>query len=247
MKYTVVGRVHPERADIYFDRIELNGPKNAKVVLRCDSSQLVAVVEHPDIDGWRSAQLLAEDAAMIIVASLGFSLGCGYSIEIIQSIDENGNSQVVSVKPDGKEQGEHLGFENHVIEFNRAFRLAAKNIFFRLALRDYTRALTETKDCATYCYRAVEAIRSALAPEKTVEAWDLFHEKMHTNKEQIEQVIKAFADPVRHGNWIEAKVTDRWQRWEMLELTRNILFRYLDLASEPNNGFNSDAGKAGAG
>ena len=247
MKYTVIGRVHPERANIYFDQIELSGPGRAKITLRCDSSQLTVIVDHPEVDGWRTAQLTAEDAAMIIVASLGFSLGCGYSVEVIQSVDENGRAQVVSVKPDGKELGEHLGFDNHVSEFNRAFQLAAQNIFFRLALRDYTRALTETKDCGTYCYRVIEAIKSALSTEKDLDAWDTFHKNMDTNKEQIETVIKQFADPVRHGNWIEAKSTDHFQRWDMLKLTRDVLVQYLDLASEPHNGSNSDADNAGAG
>jgi len=41
-------------------------------------------------------------------------------------------------------------------------------------------------------------------------------------------IVKVYADPIRHGNWAEAKPTDGVTRWKMLLLTRNILTKYLD-------------------
>jgi hypothetical protein len=55
------------------------------------------------------------------------------------------------------------------------------------------------------------------------------HEALGTNKEIIDRTVKDYADPIRHGNWINAKATTSQMRWDMLSLTRKILLSYLDL------------------
>jgi len=54
------------------------------------------------------------------------------------------------------------------------------------------------------------------------------HKVLGTDRTSITSVVKDYADPVRHGNWIEAKPTDKFIRWRMLELTRDILAKYLN-------------------
>jgi hypothetical protein len=53
------------------------------------------------------------------------------------------------------------------------------------------------------------------------------HKALGTRENSITTVIKEFADPVRHGNWLGCKPTTTAQRNEMLVLTRDILDRYL--------------------
>jgi hypothetical protein len=75
-----------------------------------------------------------------------------------------------------------------------------RDLFFRLAVRDYLRALTDPIDCPTYCYRAIEAVERAFAHGSGLgNGWAPLHAALGTDKNTIESVVKDFADPVRHG------------------------------------------------
>jgi hypothetical protein len=226
MRYVATGRVHPERADISFSRIEWRIADQDRVVAQCDSSQITILVDLANVDGWVTAHIAAEHFAFMVVGALGFSLGCGYSVELIQVTEENGTPHVFGVQP--KTDGQTLGFDPHGPIFNRAFQLANQNVFFRLALRDFLRAINDTIDCATYCYRAIESIKSAFVSKTGNDRWDDMHAALGTDRATIETTVKQFADPVRHGNWVDAPPTDGQIRWRMLLLTRDILSRYLD-------------------
>lgn len=228
MRYIATGRVHPERADIRFGPIEWQIPDQGRVIAQCDSSQITVLLELTSIDGWSSAYIAAEHFAIIVIGALGFSLGSGYSVELIQVIEENGTPHVFGVRPTGDTPDQTLGFNPHGPVFNRAFQLANQNVFFRLALRDFLRGITDTTDCATYCYRAIESIKSAFVSKTGNDCWDEMHVALGTDRGTIDATVKNFADPVRHGNWVNAPQTDGVIRWKMLLLTRNILLKYLD-------------------
>jgi hypothetical protein len=230
MRYTATGRLHPERADINFSRIELQLEGGDRAVLQCDASQITVLLDNPSVDGWISGYLVAEQLAHIVVGALGFSLGSGYSVELIQITEEDGTPHVFGVRPTNT-SGQSLGFDPHIAIFNRAFQLACRDIFFRLALRDFLRAITDTADCATYCYRAIESLKSSFAFKTGVDRWDDMHSALGTDRLSITRTIKDYADPIRHGNWINAKPTDSVTRWRILELTRDILVKYLNYES----------------
>lgn len=227
-KYIITGRVHPERADISFSRIEMKLADGQSAVASCDSSQMTVTLDMPKLDGWIAAMITAEEIATIIVGALGFSLGSGYSVELIQVTEEDGTPHVFGVRPTDPTSGATLGVEPQIDVFNRTFRLSGHNLFFRLAVRDYLHAITDVKDCATYCYRAIESIKSAFAFKTGVDSWDEMHKVLGTDRNSITSVVKDYADPVRHGNWIEAKPTDKFIRYRMLELTKDILAKYLN-------------------
>lgn len=227
MKYIATGVVHPERADISFGRVEMGLGSSGKAIASCDSSQLTVVLDDPIVDGWITAKIAADEIASLVVGALGFSLGSGYFVEIIQVTEDDGTPHVFGVRPQG-ESNETLGFDSHIPPFNKALCLAGRNIFFRVAVRDYLRAIRETDDCATYCYRSIESIKSAFVFKTGEDRWDDMHHSLGTDKETIVRVIKQKADPVRHGNWINAPGTNRHERWEMLSLTRDILDKYLN-------------------
>lgn len=236
MRYIVTGKVLPERADISFSKVKWDAEGDGWVTAVCDASQVTLVLELASVDGWLSAHITAEHFAMIIVGALGFSLGSGYSVELINVIAEDGTSHILGVRPtDPDGQGTTLGFAPHEPTLVSAFTLATSNIFFRLALRDYSRAINDASDCPTYCYRAVESIMSDFAFEASVEnGWRLMHAALGTQKSQIEDVIKCYADPIRHGNWITARATTHEIRWKMLSLTRDILEKFMSYKSRPS-------------
>jgi hypothetical protein len=227
-KYVITGRVQPERADISFGRVEMKLDEGQSAVASCDSSQITVTLNMPKLDGWIAAMIVAEDIATIMIGALGFSLGSGYRVELIQVTEEDGTPHVFGVRPSDPTSGGTLGVEPQIEVFNRAFRLSGHNLFFRLAIRDYLEAITDFRDCATYCYRAIEGIKSAFVMKSGVDSWDEMHKALGTDRHSITSTVKNFADPVRHGNWIEAKRTDKFIRWRMLAMTRDILVKYLD-------------------
>ncbi|HQR53717.1 MAG TPA: hypothetical protein PLZ79_10640, partial [Burkholderiales bacterium] len=230
MKYICTGRVHPERADVSFSRVEMKFEGGGTAVASCDASQVTVVLDVSNVDGWIAAQLMADDVANILVGSLGFSLGSGYSVELIQVTEEDGTPHVFGVRPEGEKPGQTLGIDPQIPAFNRAFRLSGRDVFFRLALRDYLRAITDVTDCATYCYRAIEGIKSAFVFKTGFDRWDDMHAALGTERDAITTTVKQYADAVRHGNWVNAKPTNKLERWKMLSLTRDILIKYLDYA-----------------
>jgi hypothetical protein len=230
MRYVITGRVQPERADIFFSRVEMSVGENEKAIVSCDASQVTVVLDMTEIDGWIAAMIIAEDVASIVVGGLGFSLGSGYSLELIQVTEENGTPHIFGVRPSNPEMpDETLAYSPHIEVFNRALRLAARDIFFRLAVRDYLQAINDVADCAAYCYRAVESIKSSFVMRSGNDRWEEMHRALGTDRQLITTTIKQYADPVRHGNWVNAKPTDKLIRWRMLTLTRDILNGYLDL------------------
>ena len=232
MKYIITGRVQPERADIFFQEVQMGLGGNSKATIACGSSQLTVIIEKDDIDGWQSAAVLAEDISAVVVSSLGFSLSSGYSVDIIQVIDEANKPYGLGVRPLNpmSEKGdESLGFGDEYIEvFNRSLRLAASDLFYRLAIQDYLHAINRVRDCATYCYRAIESIKSSYELSSKGKGWNEMHLELGTNRDEIIDTIKNYADPVRHGNWVQAKPTDNVIRWKMLSLTKRVLLGYLD-------------------
>lgn len=199
-------------------------------IASCDASQVTVILDIPTLDGWIAAQILADEIANIFVGSLGLSLGSGYTVELIQVTEETGESHVFGVRPEGDTPGQTLGIDPYLPAFRRAIQLSVRDVFFRLALRDYLRAINNVKDCATYCYRAIEGIKSAFVFRSGHDRWDEMHAALGTDRETIDNTVKQYADAVRHGNWVNARPTNKYERWKMLSLTRDVVAKYLDYA-----------------
>ena len=104
--HLVQAHVHPERADVSFSRVELNLAGGGTAVASCDASQVTVVLDDvSSVDGWIAARIVATDVANIVVGALGFSLGSGYSVEILQVTEEDGTPHVFGVRPVGGKAG----------------------------------------------------------------------------------------------------------------------------------------------
>eukprot|EP01093_Parvamoeba_rugata_P005000 TRINITY_DN1706_c0_g5_i2.p1 TRINITY_DN1706_c0_g5~~TRINITY_DN1706_c0_g5_i2.p1 ORF type:complete len:209 (+),score=12.92 TRINITY_DN1706_c0_g5_i2:104-730(+) len=197
-----------------------------KLLMKCDSSQITGLFEW-DGDDVDSVKGTVEHFAMLIVSSLAFSLKYGYSVEIISvhGVGDNFSSQVYGVGSGLPRE------ENHTDVFNRSLRLAAKNMYFRLALRDFVRAISDVSDCAFYCYRVLEAISKHYS-DVTGRGWDAMHKELGTSKEQISSTVKKFADPIRHGSWLEVPQINNEERREILSFTNEVLLKFLNKHSD---------------
>src|SRR3569832_16358 len=99
MRYVVTGRVQPERAEIYFGRVEMGIGEKGKAIVSCDASQITVVLDLPNIDGWISAMVTAEDVASIVVGSLASPLCSGSSLELIQLTQQPSTPHAFRVRP----------------------------------------------------------------------------------------------------------------------------------------------------
>lgn len=221
MRYVMTGRIQPERADVSFPPHTWERDTGESVTVGCESSQVVVRANLPGIADHVTAFITAEQVVQAVVSAFGFALGTGYSVELIQVLEEEGRTHVFGVRPG------NLDFAPWQPIFTAAAELCKKDVFFRMALRDYARAIRETMNCAFFCYRAIEALKSAFAAKTAQEGWTEMHAALGTSRRQIEAVVKEFADPVRHGNWFSLKPTTSGQRNEMLLVTRDALDRYL--------------------
>jgi len=179
------------------------------------------VLKDAPVDGYVAAYLMAEHVAQAVVSALGFSLATGYSVELVQLVEESGSVHVFGVRTP------ELMFTPHEPVFVAAMELSKRDVFFRMALVDYARAFRDTLGCGAYCYRAIEAIRSAFGPGEDSQLWPKMHASLGTRREEIETVVKVFADPVRHGDWSRLPTTNSTQRAAMLRVTRDVLEKYL--------------------
>jgi len=222
MKYYISGKVLPERAAVQFQEISMDMKQNGYMKITCDAGQLNAVFETP-IDDIVSAKLTVEHNAQMIVSALGFSLNCGYSVEIINvfTSGEEDKPTVFGVKADTKNE-----FEQTKV-FNDALLFSSDNVYFRMALRDYMRAITDNMDCAFYCYRALEAITKSYNSGQGSQGWLDLHKDLGTNRQEVDDKITNFSSPIRHGRWVEAKSTNSAQRMAMLTYTQGVLLKFL--------------------
>jgi hypothetical protein len=221
MKYVIFGRILPERADVWFTPQVWRSQTGDSITISCDASQLSINADLPSVGSYVDAFIMAEQVAQSVVSALGFALGTGYSVELVQVVTETGDPHTFGLRPG------NLQFDSHNPVFLQAAELAKKDVFFRLALRDYVRAIGQTMDCAHYCYRAIEAIKSAFEADAQGDGWLKMHNTLGTTRDEIETAVKNYADPVRHGNWAAFKSTTAAERNKMLQVTRGILARYL--------------------
>ena len=232
MKYVCTGRVHPERAAAWFGQSQLQYPEegwHADAV--CTGSQIiVTLVDHPGLDNLDNAGLLAKEVAELFVGALGFSLGFGYSVEIFQVTNQNAETKIFGAGALGAKSDETLKVApDHQAIFTQAAKLSVNDISFRLAIRDYLQAITNIKDGAFYCYRSIEAIKSAFQGKADRDQWDAMHSALGTDKNTIDSTVKQYADPRRHGNRPKAITLQKHE--EMLRLTQSILVKYMNHVS----------------
>lgn len=221
-RFVVTGRVHPERTDVHFNPVVWQFSGGGTASISCDASQLTVLLDDmPSIDGFIAAHIAAEQFSQAVVGALGFALGTGYTVEMIQVVEETGKAWVIGTRPPG------LGYESHDPIFVRARNMAHRDVYFRFALRDYMQAITEVFDCAVLCFRAIEGLRSSFGSDKQG-GWSAMHAALGTSRAEIDTRIKLFADASRHANWNDFRTSSAEDRFKMLELTRDVLMKYLE-------------------
>ncbi len=220
MRYFVTGRTIPERAAITVINMptkELEGI--GELTFNCDASYFSVIIDKTELDV-QSAFLFAKEYASIIIGSLGYANGCGYSVEAIQVQTENNQSYIFGV------QNPELAHTDSNAILNEVLNLSLKDIYLRFAIRDYVSAIVSEIECAFLCYRAIETIKSNFESQFPHQGWKKMHELIGSNEEDIKYKIKSFADPIRHGAYHEFRTTNSMDRTNILKQTKEIINLY---------------------
>ena len=78
---------------------------------------------------------------------------------------------------------------------------------------------------------ALEAIKSSFVTQSSnsdSQAWKTMHQELGTDRAMIEDSLKPYADPLRHGSWEEGGNFTPLEQINMLKLTRDVLSKYMD-------------------
>jgi hypothetical protein len=240
--YVFYGRVVPERALIDIAEVGFGIPASSdvpagKLFIEIIKSQISArYLGDDEVKNLFTLRNIVEDAVRTLLDIAGYYAGYGYDAEIVQLVRPSSPEKLVF----GIDVPALSGLVKRAgITMNDIFHLLSKpeGSYLRHALADTREAIKSPRDTGFFCYRAIEslknccAIRNNLASDKD-QAWELFRTTYSVDKDEI-MSIKTFADPVRHGNSMEAKPLSDGKRAEIFEKTWNIINQYI--LKEKNN------------
>lgn len=236
IQYTFFGKVHPERCNVsipeFRAQIEaLDNGITGELRYSISLSQVTATFNCvTPVSNIFTLKNYAEDAIRVALDALGYTLGCGYDLEIIQMIDSLGNHPVVfgvgisKLEKSASEAG--LKFENILDVFKDS-----KGGYLQRCLADLREAIRAPKDTGFFCYRAIESLRQYFIHETGARdekvSWEELRSELGIHRTEIERV-KTLADPVRHGYTV-AITAD--QRDEITMLTWKIVNQFIKYAN----------------
>jgi hypothetical protein len=238
--YIFFGKVFPERVNVYFSPPIVLNIKNEEaeiegvLTIYVDLSQIAIRFESKQIvKNCYTLKNIIEDAIRMLLDTLGYTLGCGYDVEITSMIDSLGNPQIVfgvSIKPNIEE------FKSKRPKtFQEIFPLFfdERGNYLRLCLSDLREAIRKPKDTGFFCFRAIESLTHYFANKNSLDKkkdskkiWEIFKDEVGIIEEDIRSIMD-YSDPVRHGGTINISPEERQK---ILDLTWEIVDKYVKFA-----------------
>jgi hypothetical protein len=234
--YILTGRVIPERALLDVSEVTLkvlaseDVPEGDLFIEVIKSQISVRFLASGEVRNVFTLRNIVEDAARMLFDMAGYFAGYGYDAEIVQAVRSNTSEKYVF----GIDVPALAGFcEKAGLTVNDIFAALSKTdgYYFRHVIADVREAIKSPKDTGFFCYRAIESLknccatRNGVSPDKD-DAWELFRNTYAIPKQQIMD-IKSFADPVRHGNYMQAKPMADKDRAEVFRNTWDIINKFI--------------------
>jgi hypothetical protein len=98
----------------------------------------------------------------------------------------------------------------------------------RLAVANFNKAITNSKDTGFHCYRAIEAIRQVFDPNPGDVDWDNFNDELDFDQDMVDwfhELKDDHATLQRHG-W-STRMTGE-EREEMITKTQEVIDRFVE-------------------
>jgi hypothetical protein len=161
---------------------------------------------------------------------IGFLKGYGYDLELTRVINrEQSVDYVFGIEiPCVAQRNSDSEFDTAMNNL-RKMSFGEHGIYFVRCLSDLSSAMKKAEDTGFYCYRAIESLRHHFAAISAIECrtklfqWQRFREVANCSEEDLRE-IKAAADPVRHGQYLESTSADRAR---LFTLTWNVVEGYI--------------------
>ncbi len=234
LKYTFVGVVLPERAQLSFNfDIKMHLLEGDEAYFKCSivNNQLLAIIT---LDAEVDIMTLRNIAHYVIqtnLSLLGFYSGVFYDVKIDRIY--NGDLSVDYVYGvANKDIHDYWGEinESEMINKFRPKTVGSAGVLLNRAFNDLMNALRSADDAAFFCYRAIESLRNhnslmkSVNSKKDIHQWESFKATSGCTREEIDEV-KKFADDLRHGTPV-AITADEVKN--VLVTTWEIVRKYLD-------------------
>ena len=237
-KYTYIftGRVIPERALLDISEVPLkviaseDVPEGDLFIEVIKSQISVRFLTSGEVRNIFTLRNIVEDAARMLLDVGGYFAGYGYDAEIVLVVRSNTAEKYVF----GIDVPALAGIcEKAGITVNDIFTALSKTdgYYLRHALADVREAIKSPRDTGFFCYRAIESLKNCCATRNVVppdkdDAWELFRNSYSVSRQQIMD-IKDFADPVRHGNYMQVRSMTDKDRADVLKGTWEIINKYI--------------------
>lgn len=235
--YVFAGLVHPERADVNVRplRLEissLDGTFGGQIFLSIQRSQISVVFNaNAPIEDLKTVRNGIRDVVQSAVNLLGYFVGCGYEVEIIQLLNHPSfGQQVFGVDvPALSEYREKMSLEvGRRFEDYYSLLQDENGLYLRRALADLSLAIKSPSDTGFYCFRAIESIKQYFSKVKSISkdkaAWEMTRNELDVDRVDID-FVKNFADPVRHGDILNLSGQERDQ---IFVKTWSIIYKYIE-------------------
>jgi hypothetical protein len=171
---------------------------------------------------------LVDRAVRAIIDAAGYVYGHAYDVDIVQLVrTDNDEKHVFGVNIPALS-----GIcEQEGISVLDVLRLTATEYFFDHALADLREAIKAPRDTGFFCYRAIESLKNLCTARHDLVArekaeWDFFRSRYGIEQADLLS-IKAFADPIRHGRYVRAKLMSDSERAEVFKKTWTIFNKFI--------------------
>jgi hypothetical protein len=236
VQYTFFGKVHPERCNVSIPELRaqiksLDGDVDGIVRYSISLSQVTATFEcNRPVQNVYTLKNIVEEGIRVALDALGYTLACGYDLEIVQVIDSIGSLPVVfgvgipAINKSAESAG--VKFEDIVSTYGDT-----KGQYLQRCLADLREAIRTPKDTGFFCYRGIESLRQFFLHEMKAKSdsvsWESLRCELAVERGDIE-IVKGFADPIRHGG--SGGISDE-ERAKVFTLTWNIVNKFIKYAN----------------
>ncbi|MGM0630018.1 MAG: hypothetical protein ACQESI_02470 [Pseudomonadota bacterium] len=227
--YSITGIVHPERADVTIENVSALINESDQFNYSVYKSRIAGLLTtQAPIENYNNAAFIAQRCVRGITDALCFTNGCGYDVEIIQLLDnQSGHHRVFGVN------------EPAITSLNILQRISTEKVAELLqtsvaidlerTFSDLREAIRKPSDSGFYCYRAIECLMNYYRHQHNYskkQAWEHLRNTLNVTEETT-TLIKAAADPIRHGN---VREKSKLSRDDVLLKTWGIVESFINYA-----------------
>jgi len=236
--YAFFGRIHPERAAVRMEdavRLQHRGLYDEiDMELFIHGSHVLVDVDAPEeVDNLATLRNAVQSSVSSVTDPLAFILGQHVDVEVFACITPSGYKRVFGVKHDyiSDKIDQEKEIRNWFSKIMNAYQTGASP-FIQRCFTDFRLAMNHPEDTGFYCYRAVESLRQFFKDGSNSdddESWEELRGAISFDRDTIEEDIKAYADPRRHGE--PFSITGE-ERQLVLETTWEIIREFIEYSNK---------------